>query len=80
MTITVEVDGKNISFIQGDTLDLGADGVILWLSEAESKAYRHIADERAKKVRETIQYNREKALNVFLEDGEEGLRRFSKGS
>lgn len=51
------IDEEASDFTQNDVIDLGEQGIILWLSGPQSEAYRLIQNERREEINKTIDFS-----------------------
>lgn len=57
ITLSGDIIGSDEAHIApGDTVDLGARGVLVWLADEDAQAYRLSHRKRAREIRETVAF------------------------
>lgn len=56
--VTVHVRGEDIKMGPGDSVDLGTQGIIRWLTEEDADADRLVSAKRQREIRRTITLSR----------------------
>lgn len=58
-TATVRINGaEDAEIIGGDSVDLGPDGIVVWLVDEDAAAWRLTHEKRARELRRALAYAR----------------------